>query len=195
LESFRIVEYFGYKICVNDEVYIPSDDTELLLKLINIRKNELVIDVGSGSGILGLKVALEGGKVIFIDINPHATRATLCTLRINNIDDSDVLNCDLLTCIRDKFFDTIIFNPPYLPFEEYNSWIGFSWSGGKGGVEVILRFLKSLKSRKVYLVYSTSSNFEVIEEYLSTLKFSITKKIHKTVGFETLFGIEAVKHD
>ncbi|MEM0373129.1 MAG: methyltransferase [Sulfolobaceae archaeon] len=190
----RVIEFSGIKICLNEFTYEPAEDTKILLDMINVKLNEKVIDLGSGSGILGIKALLSGGKVIFIDINPYATEATLCSLRINKLD-GEIINCDLLSCLREYKFDTIIFNPPYLPYSELSNWLGYSWSGGKGGIEVIERFLMSANSKRIYLVYSTLSDYEKVERILNYKGYNIIKKREVTIGFETIIGIEAVKDD
>lgn len=188
--SYRIIEFNNYRVCINEETYEPAEDTELLLELIKINKGEEVIDIGSGSGILGLHALKLGArKVFFVDINPYATLSTLCTLNLNKVNEYDVVNCDLVTCFREKTFDVAIFNPPYLPYEEYDKWIGYSWSGGKTGVEVLIRFLNMIKARRIYTLYSSLDDEELLFEVLKK-KYRIRNRKEKTIGFETLIALE-----
>jgi len=191
----RIIEFSGFRVCINEFTYEPAEDTKLLLDIIQVEKNENVLDMGSGSGILGIKAILGGAKVTFIDINPYASEATLCSLKINKLE-GDVINCELFSCLRKRYkFDTVIFNPPYLPYTELDNWLGYSWSGGKSGVEIIERFLKEVESRKLYLAYSTLSDFEKIEEMLNFKGYRIRKRNQMTIGFETIIAIEAIKDE
>ncbi|AOL15752.1 methyltransferase [Sulfolobus sp. A20] len=196
MSSHRIIEFHGIKLCVNEQVYEPADDTELILDMINVSTGEKVIDVGSGTGILGIYTIKRGAKVVFIDINPYAVEATLCSLRINGIDSIkyDIVNCDLLTCLRSFKFDTIVFNPPYLPFEEYDKWIGYSWSGGKDGSEVILRFLKIATARRIYLVFSSLSNEDLILSTIENKGYSVLQKREKVFGYERIVTLELIKY-
>ncbi|MBP1356994.1 MAG: methyltransferase [Sulfolobus sp.] len=191
----RIITFAGYKLCINDQVYEPSDDSKLILDILNIGKNEVGIDVGTGTGILGLHaLSLGASRIIFIDINPFAVEATNCTLKINHKENyADIINCDLLTCVRSRKIDFVIFNPPYLPFEEYESWIGYSWSGGKSGVDVILRFLDQVNAKRVYLVYSSLSDEEKIERKLREKQYMVTTEKDIVIGYEDIIAIEAVK--
>ena len=193
--SERIVEFYGYRLCINEETYEPSDDTKLLLDIIKINKGEKVVEVGSGSGILGLYALIKGASnVIFIDINPYATLSTLCTMSLYNFTNYDIINCNLLDCLRNKEFDVAIFNPPYLPVEEFDKWIGYSWSGGKSGVDVLVSFLKSVKARRIYTLYSSLDDLDYLFQVINELGYRITRSLEKTIGFETLTAIE-IKND
>ena len=199
MASNRVIEFSGYKICINDQTYEPAEDTLLLLGLIDVKAGEVVLDMGSGSGILGLhSLKLGASKVIFIDINPFATEATLCTLRLNGVSEGkfDVINCDLLSCLRNGVnFDVAIFNPPYLPYEEYDSWIEYSWSGGRTGVDVLERFLQQINAKRIYIVFSSLSDFDRLFSSPSFNKYKIGKRKEITIGFETITGMELVSDD
>ncbi|MCI2414588.1 MAG: class I SAM-dependent methyltransferase [Candidatus Aramenus sp.] len=187
--DFRVTELYGYKLCVNEEVYEPAEDSELLLDVIQVRKGERVVEMGSGTGILSVKAAKLGGVVLSIDLNPFATEATLCTAKLNGVS-LEVVNCDMFTCIRDKYWDVAIFNPPYLPVSEYRSWIEYSWSGGDRGVEVLLRFLNVVKAKRVYILYSSLDDEESIMGAINSNNYIITRKEKKYIGFEELIALE-----
>ncbi|MFP3162729.1 MAG: class I SAM-dependent methyltransferase [Acidianus hospitalis] len=189
MSSYRTIEFNGIKLCINDEVYEPAEDTELLLSIVKIKKGEKVVEIGSGSGILSIISAKMGGKVYSIDINPFASLATLCSSKLNNLD-IDVINCDMLTCLRNITFDVGIFNPPYLPFEEYDDWIKYSWSGGKSGSEVLVNFINIISAKRLYILYSSLSNEDEILEAIRKRKMVINRKIEKTFGFERLIALE-----
>ncbi|MFP3164486.1 MAG: class I SAM-dependent methyltransferase [Acidianus sp.] len=189
MSSYRTIEFNGIKLCINDEVYEPAEDTELLLSIVKIKKGEKVVEIGSGSGILSIISAKMGGKVYSIDINPFASLATLCSSKLNNLD-IDVINCDMLTCLRNITFDVGIFNPPYLPFEEYDDWIKYSWSGGKSGSEVLVNFINTISARRLYILYSSLSNEDEILEAIRKRRMVINRKTEKTFGFERLIALE-----
>jgi len=133
-------------------VYEPSEDSYLLmdaleadLESLHAMKPRICLEIGSGSGIVitALAMALKRHNVQFIaiDINPDACRVTRRTSLINSVD-IDVLQMNLLDCIRIKYtFDIILFNPPYV-VTEYNEVIDDrlvfkTWAGGKNGRQVM----------------------------------------------------------
>ncbi|MEM0015529.1 MAG: class I SAM-dependent methyltransferase [Saccharolobus sp.] len=195
MANFRIIEFNGIKLCLNENTYEPAEDTELLLRIIKIHKGDKVLDMGSGSGILGIYALKLGGKVIFIDINPYAILSTLCSLGLNRLDDKDynIVNCNLLDCIREEKFDVAIFNPPYLPFEEYDSWIGYSWSGGKNGSDIIIKFLREITSKRVYILYSSLSDEDSILTEIKRREYIISQKYERVIGYERLVALELIR--
>ncbi|BCU70610.1 HemK2/MTQ2 family protein methyltransferase [Stygiolobus caldivivus] len=195
----RIIEVAGYRLCINENTYEPAEDSTLLMSIINIKPKEKVLDMGSGSGLLGLyAIMLGASNVTFVDINPFASESTLCTLNLNKVEPYrfEVINCDLLSCLRPNIvYDVAIFNPPYLPFEEYDSWIKYSWSGGKDGVTVIEKFLKVIKAKRIYTVLSSLSDLDKLfgSPYFS--KYKIGKRKEITIGYETIISMELVNDD
>ncbi|AHC51028.1 methyltransferase [Sulfolobus acidocaldarius SUSAZ] len=179
---------------MNNDVYIPAEDTELIMDMIKIKDGETVLDMGSGTGILSLHALKLGAKrVLSIDVNPNAADATLCTLKSNGFS-GNVLNCYLLDCIRNTKFDVAIFNPPYLPFEEYDNWLGYSWSGGKSGIDILLSFLSEVMAERVYIVYSSLSDEDKLMSFLEE-RFIISSRKEIKIGLERLIGLELIKND
>lgn len=141
------------------EVYIPSDDSFLLLKIVETPSGKRFLDMGCGTGIIGLHAAKNGATVTSSDINPHAVdctsrNAARSGLRI------EVIQSDLFEKITGNF-DVIAFNPPYLPgATKSTSWIEKSWAGGGEGSEVAVRFLQSAWKHlspggEIYLILSS----------------------------------------
>lgn len=121
-------------------IYIPSDDSFLIKTAVRkLSKGKKVLDIGAGSGILGLAALKAGAKsVLFADIDKEAVNY-LKNKRYN------VIQSDLFSNVKGKF-DIIIFNPPYLPFDSREDLESSSQtSGGKRGDEIILRFLRGVK--------------------------------------------------
>ena len=70
------VNFFGREFRVTPDVLIPRLETEALVrrarKVLKDQKFQKVIDIGSGSGIIGTSVADLIDTVIFLDISPGA---------------------------------------------------------------------------------------------------------------------------
>jgi len=187
---------------VSDNVYEPAEDTFLIAENLNVNSDDVVLDLGTGCGILAVLSAFKAERVIATDINPYAVRCAKLNGKVNKVSDRiDVVQGDLFRPIkRDKIFDLILFNAPYLPTEkdEQADWIDYAWAGGKNGRTIIDRFISSapryLKPKgRILLVQSTLSNIDETLEKLERhgLKANIIGE--KKVPFETITLIKAEK--
>ena len=82
-------------------VYEPSDDTFLMLKNIKIGKGENVLDMGTGSGIIGIHCAKNGANVTSADINPYAVELAEKNAGLNNVK-INVIQSNLFEKINNK---------------------------------------------------------------------------------------------
>lgn len=168
------------------DVYPPGDDTMLLLGSIDVTKGEEILEIGCGSGMICVHCAAVGAEVTAADINENAVRCTLQNARRNGVHVNVVLS-DLFSSISSKY-DQIIFNPPYLPGHETDA-LALSWSGGKGGVEVLDRFLRDspgfLKlGGRITVVVSSRMDEEILRRSLST--FRVQEIANKNLFFERI---------
>jgi release factor glutamine methyltransferase len=123
------------------DIYEPAEDSYLLQRHVErlVRKGDLVLDVGTGSGIQAMTAAKKAEKVIASDINEDALRQAKLTAQISKIKNIEFIRSDLFWNIPRQRFDLIVFNPPYLPEEKgVEDEALFS---GKRGVDTTLRFI------------------------------------------------------
>jgi methylase of polypeptide subunit release factors len=84
-----------------------------------------------------------------VDISSRAAQTTLKTLERNVAGQfNSVIQGDLLEGLRLDAIDVLVFNPPYVPTSEEDSWAGnlaHAWKGGGMGMETTWRALDSLK--------------------------------------------------
>ena len=179
-------------------VYTPSDDTYLLIESLEISGGERFLDLGCGTGVVGIYAAKKGAKeVIQVDINPYAALLAKCNSVVNNVGNrvfSVVGN--LFDPITENYkFDIIAFNPPYLPVDD-EELIGKSWSGGASGRKIIDMFLRLFDKflscdGKVYLVGSSLSNYSLTLKTLSEKGFRWRIANRKKFFFEEIVCIKA----
>ena len=135
-------EWF-FNVCEN--VYEPAEDTFLFAENLKVDSGLRVLDVGTGTGILGIIAAKEASEVVAVDINPFAVRCAKQNAKSNNVSANMIfLEGDLFAPIAETAkFDLILFNAPYLPSEEGEDsfWLGRAWAGGTTGRVVIDRFI------------------------------------------------------
>ncbi len=194
--------FFGklaFDVC--DNVYEPAEDSFLFAENLHVNAGLRVLDVGTGSGILGLIAAERGAEVLALDVNPFAVRCARQNAKLNSVNGKlSFLQGDLFTPLsQTAAFDLILFNSPYLPSEagEEASWIGRAWAGGASGRQVIDRFIRQSpahlqKTGKILLLQSTLSDVEASSKLFrsSGLKSEIVAE-RKLPFFETLVLLKA----
>lgn len=201
----KLIERSSLKLTVYDitfythpNVYTPSDDTYLLMDSLEIIGGERFLDLGCGTGIVGIYAAKKGAReIIQLDINPYAVLLARCNSALNNVDGRTFsVVGNMFDPIAENYrFDIIAFNPPYLPVSD-EGLIGKSWSGGASGREVVDAFLKAFDKflscdGKVYLINSSLSNYNLTLKILDEKGFSWRIVSRKKFFFEEIVCIEA----
>ncbi len=180
-------------------VYVPAEDTWLLLDLVSSSsmEGEVVVDTCAGTGVVGLYILkyLKPAKVIFIDIDTRAVENIMlnvgCVVRTCK---AVVLQCSFLSCLPPGKMDVVVANPPYLPgYEEYRDLVS-----GPRGYEAIVGIVEEAREvlkpgGRLYLVYSSLSKPSLVEEYLAMRGFVVSRKRIKHYFFEDIIAVEAVK--
>ena len=145
LSHCKTVFFAGKRFYVYENVYEPAEDSFLFAENLSVRSGDVVLDIGTGCGILGILAAEKASEVIAVDVNPHAVCCAKENAKQNKVADRlSFIQGSLFAPLRmEKIFDLILFNAPYLPTEgtEKLSWIEYAWSGGLNGRQVIDRFI------------------------------------------------------
>jgi release factor glutamine methyltransferase len=199
--SSKKVFFADYVFKVLENVYEPAEDSFLFAENLVVSAGDVVLDVGTGCGILGIIAAEKASKVVAVDVNPYAVRCARENAELNGV--SDRLLCvqgDLFTPIKiGEMFDLVLFNAPYLPSQsiEDKSWLVRAWSGGVTGRQVIDSFIReALKYLKrdghIFLMQSTLSNVsETLREFEENgLKVCVVAECDLPF-FETLVLVKA----
>jgi release factor glutamine methyltransferase len=167
-------------------VYSPSDDSFLMIDAIARLplSGRSVLDMGTGSGILGLFCAMHGAEVTASDIDEAAVAQVGRAADALGVQVKPLLS-DLFSNIPGRF-DLILFNPPYLPS------VGAADSsvdGGPGGTALSDRFLEALPSHlgtkaEAFLLLSSLNDPASVELRHRKLEFSTVAR--KSLFFEEL---------
>ena len=129
-------EFYGRKFYFDKGVLIPRQDTEVLVeKMIEILKNNIlknknleknlkihpkILDIGVGSGIIGITAALEikDSYVLGVDISEKALETAEKNKELLKVSNIKFLKSNLFENIEFKQFDMIVSNPPYISLNE-----------------------------------------------------------------------------
>ena len=129
-------EFYGRKFYVDKGVLIPRQDTEVLVeKMIEILKNNIlknknleknlkihpkILDIGVGSGIIGITAALEikDSYVLGVDISEKALETAEKNKELLKVSNIKFLKSNLFENVEFKQFDMIVSNPPYISLNE-----------------------------------------------------------------------------
>ena len=122
-------EFYGRKFYVDKGVLIPRQDTEILVeKMIDILKDKVlkneihpkILDIGVGSGIIGITAALEieSSYVLGVDISDKALETAKKNKEILKVSNIKFLKSDLFENVEFREFDMIVSNPPYISLNE-----------------------------------------------------------------------------
>ncbi len=119
-------EFYGYPIKVDGRVLIPRQDTEILVEqcifLMKEKENPKILDIGTGSGAISIALAKElpESEVLGLDVSDDALKMAVINRELNNVSNLKFLKSDVFQHVREKNYDLIVSNPPYIPVEEYN---------------------------------------------------------------------------
>jgi len=201
------MELYGLRITLCKDVYEPDEDTLLLAEVIKREKlkNKLVLEIGTGTGILALLCAKKAKKVVAVDINESAVKCAKLNAKVNDINNIEARRSDVFSGLeKGEKFDLIVFNPPYLPvsekeeIKEPKDALSLAWDGGKSGRNVINKFLESCEERlkekgKILMLGSSLSDYTKTIKKLEEKGFKSRIKARKRFFFEELAVVEATK--
>jgi len=117
-------EFYGRKFFVNKDVFIPRPETEKLIDVsidfLSKKENPIILDVGTGSGCIGITIALEIplSSVIAIDISNSALSIAKKNADRYGLKNIQFINLDILSQDINHTADMLISNPPYISQEE-----------------------------------------------------------------------------
>ena len=138
-----------FEIETDELVYIPSDDTFLLAENLEIKEGMSVLEIGTGSGLVSMYASLLTDDVTATDINYNALELAEKNFKLNNIDTVKLEFGDMFEPVKDKKFDVILFNTPYLPTDSddvIDDDLNYAFDGGLNGRKVIDRFINEVSN-------------------------------------------------
>jgi len=170
------------------DVYQPAEDSRLLAEAAVEHARGRTLEVGTGSGWVAEQIANQTeATVVASDYNPAACREA----RARGV---PAVRADLVAPFRAESFDTVAFNPPYLPTDPDNEWddsMERALSGGESGRAVIDPFLDTVgrvltADGAVLLLVSSLTGFDTVVARAESNGFAVSTVRQESYPFETL---------
>ena len=180
-------------IIVFPGVYPPSEDTYLLIDALDIRQDDVFLEVGCGAGLISLTAAKHTCNIVSVDSSLEAVRNTLENLQRNDLSNNcHIVESDLLGALAPSAkFSLIVFNPPYLPQDDEYTDLDHALVGGQTGTELTVRFVKQavdhlVSGGRIYVVVSNLANKESIQKTMIECGFVVETVSEKPLFFEKI---------
>lgn len=184
--------FMGLDFYVDESVLIPQPDTEILvletLKLINIQKQNHILDLCTGSGAIAISIAKcvqkeknDNIKIMASDISEKALKVAQRNVKNNLVEDVvELVQSDMFSNIDEKF-DIIVSNPPYIETsvietlsKEVKQEPVIALDGGEDGLtfyRIILGQAENYLKENGYLLFEIGYNQgDKIKELYNSLK-------------------------
>ena len=119
--------FYGRDFYVDNNVLIPRPETEILInaciEFLSMKCNPEIIDIGTGSGCIGITLAKEipSSNVIAIDCSEEALAVAEKNAKNIGITNIDFVKCDFLKQSIDFRADLLVSNPPYISKEDIST--------------------------------------------------------------------------
>ena len=168
-----------FEIDTSETVYIPAEDSFLLAENLAIRPGDSVLEIGTGTGIVAMYASRMTDKITVTDINFDAVELAEHNFKKNGIENIEILFGNLFEPLKNRKFDVILFNTPYLPTENgdvIDDNLNYAFDGGLNGRKVIDKFLDEVKNHLnekglVQIIQSSLSGNEETLKKLDELGF------------------------
>lgn len=181
------VSFYSREFYIDERALIPRPETELLvdevLKCVDASCDGTIIEVGVGSGIISILLALHlpNARFIAVDISPLALAVARRNIESFGLSERiELREGDLLSCVDEKI-DILVSNPPYianhvsldknLDYEPQNALFG-----GEIGDEIIRRLLDEVQVRHIPL-FVCEFGFDQRSKVKEYLKDSAVKSL------------------
>ena len=166
-------------INTSETVYMPAEDSYMLADNLKIKPGDSVLEIGTGTGIVAMYASKITDKITVTDINFDAVQLAEENFKANNIENIEILFGNLFEPVKDRKFDVILFNTPYLPTDNEDvieDSLNYAFDGGLNGRKVIDLFLDEVKNHLnpkgiVQLIQSSLSDNEKTLDRLDEMGF------------------------
>ena len=118
-------EFYSKRFLVNKSVLIPRPETETVveeaIKIIPKKVPYKLLDLGTGSGCIGVTISLlcDNVDVIASDISKDSLKIAKKNSQFHKTQKISFIRSDNLNAIKNASLDMIVSNPPYISSKDY----------------------------------------------------------------------------
>lgn len=166
-------------------MYVPAEDTFLLMECAQKYSGRWALEIGVGSGAVLQALAKNFENVAGTDID-------LASLAYCRGKELFLVCCDAASALANVRFDLIVSNPPYLPDDKEKD---AAVHGGPSGIEATLHFIESAlpllsKKGRMLFVLSSLADSSALDAFAK--KKNLNKRVvkEKALFYERLYVVE-----
>jgi release factor glutamine methyltransferase len=183
--------FYGRTFTVSDDVLVPRPETETMIDLLKdtfIQQKPHMLDVGTGSGCIGITAVLEipGATAELLDVDPMAIDVAAGNARALDIDTDEITFTvsDLLQKASGRY-DAMLANLPYVPTEHAINEAAkhepsLALFAGKDGLDLYRKFWEQVASLPEKPKYVFTESLESQHQSLAELAEAAGYRLHKT---------------
>jgi release factor glutamine methyltransferase len=149
------VHFFLYDDCL---IRVPTEDlapkfgSVLLARHLPLRPGDVVLDLGTGAGLIGILAARRGHRVVATDVVPAYTKCLRANALLNGVGSRlEARTGDLFEPVTAETFDVIATNPPQMPTPPEREWSDVQSRMDNGGPDGWLLLNRIIQEGPAYL--------------------------------------------
>lgn len=166
----RRMFYLGLELVIPETVFAPASGGPFDLVVCDeVKPDDRVLDMGTGSGISAILAALRSKTVVAVDINPQAVEAARANAVRNGVADRiSVRQSDVFEAVE-GVFDLIIFNPPFRWFKARDL---LELSTADENYQALTRFMREVRDHlrpggRILLNFATSGDIDYLYQLIT----------------------------